>query len=291
MGCGEKNMKDLQSLSFWKALLAELLGTLILVFTGCASCVPNTWSSTTCGVPATEEPPSAIFIQISLTFGIAVATVVWSIAHVSGGHITPAVTMGMFVARKITVIRAVLYIAAQCIGATVGAAILRAINPSVCEDALGYTGINSEISVFKGVGIETVITFVLVFTVFASCDGKRKDLGGSIPLAIGLSVTLCHLFAIKYTGSSMNPARSFGPAAVGGMWENHWVYWVGPVSGGTMAGLLYELIFAVDSSSTKMREMCTADGPSEPESIDNKPTSYVVNTNELTGRPTNDFRL
>jgi len=110
-----RNLNDLRSILFWKAVLAELIGTLILVFVGCAVCLDN-WQ---------KKDGGSTVVQISLTFGIAVATSVWCIAHISGGHINPAVTVAMLVTRKITLVKAVLYIIAQCVGAMAGAGILR----------------------------------------------------------------------------------------------------------------------------------------------------------------------
>jgi len=236
------SLEDISSLRLWKGIIAEFLGTLLLTMIGCGSCIQ-----------VTETPPGVV--QIALCFGLSVATVVWAIGHVSGGHINPAVTAAMLVTRKISIAKAVFYVLFQLIGATVGAGLLYGLTPEAHRGGLGGTSVNVEtgITVAQGVGIELFITFILVLTVFASCDGKRKDLKGSAPLTIGLSVTMCHLFAVDKTGSSMNTARSFGPALVMGDWDNHWVYWAGPILGGVVAGLIYEHLLAVNSSLAKVK--------------------------------------
>uniref|UniRef100_A0A2K6KBG5 Aquaporin 4 n=1 Tax=Rhinopithecus bieti TaxID=61621 RepID=A0A2K6KBG5_RHIBE len=112
---------------------------------------------------------------------------------------------------------------------------------------LGVTMVvHGNLTAGHGLLVELIITFQLVFTIFASCDSKRTDVTGSIALAIGFSVAIGHLFAINYTGASMNPARSFGPAVIMGNWENHWIYWVGPIIGAVLAGGLYEYVFCPD---------------------------------------------
>jgi aquaporin-4 len=114
---------------------------------------------------------------------------------------------------------------------------------------------HDDVGMFKGCLVELLITFVLVWTVFATCDGQRTDLAGSGPLAIGLSIAMCHLWAVPYTGSGMNPARVFGAAAAGSDLKAHvhWVYWVGPLIGGALAALLYDFVFAVNSTGEKVR--------------------------------------
>ena len=104
----------------------------------------------------------------------------------------------MLIARKVSLIRGVLYIAAQCLGSIAGAAILRAITPELVRGSLGATSVNSQLNNGQAVVVELIITFVLVLTVFGTCDSKRTDLSGSGPLAIGLSVTLCHLAAVCF---------------------------------------------------------------------------------------------
>lgn len=238
------SLDDLKSSYFWRGLLAEALGTMVLVLIGCGSCIgEQDWE--------TFKPPTAV--QISLAFGLSVATVVWCLAHQSGGHVNPAVTMAMLACRRISVARALLYVAAQCSGAMAGAAVLKGLTPESVRGNLGLTTVNPGLTREQAFGVEFLITMVLVLTVFASCDNHRTDLNGSAPLAIGFAVTLCHLFAIKYTGSSMNPARTFGPAVVTGIWHDHWVYWCGPLLGGVVGGLFYEFVFAGDASVAKLR--------------------------------------
>lgn len=182
------SLDDLKSSYFWRGLLAEALGTMVLVLIGCGACVgERDWE--------TFKPPTAV--QISLAFGLAVATVVWCLAHQSGGHVNPAVTMAMLACRRISVARALLYVAAQCSGAMAGAAMLKGLTPESVRGNLGLTTVNPGLTREQAFGVEFMITMILVLTVFASCDSRRTDLNGSAPLAIGFAVTLCHLFAVS----------------------------------------------------------------------------------------------
>ncbi|CAH1780058.1 unnamed protein product [Owenia fusiformis] len=238
---GKSNIQDVKQGSFWRACIGELLGTLFLVLVGCGSCLDANSST----------------VQKALGFGLSVATMAWILSNVSGCHINPAITLPMVVTRKVTIVRGLFYIIAQIAGGVIGAAILKGLIPSQYHGALGATGLSPKVTVAQGFGIEFMITFVLVFTVFASCDGKRNDFNGSTPLSIGLSITMCHVFAVPFTGASMNPARSFGPAAVMKSFPNHWVYWVGPLLGGLVAGLLYDFIFAANASVEKLKACFT----------------------------------
>lgn len=179
------SLDDIKSLRFWRAVAAEFVGTLLLTMVGCGSVV--TWDD------------DGKLVQIALCFGLSVATVVWIIGHVSGGHINPAVTVAFFVTRRISLARAIFYVISQCIGAIVGAALLFGLTPASHrkQGSLGVTKVNSELTGAQAFGVEFFVTIVLVLTVFASCDKKRKDLNGSFPLSIGLSVTMCHLFAVS----------------------------------------------------------------------------------------------
>lgn len=179
------SLDDLKSPLFWRGIVAECLGTMFLTLIGCGSCI---------GWDDTYNPT---MVQIALCFGLSVGTVVWCIGNCSGGHINPAVTMAMLVTRHISVVRGLFFVFAQCAGAAAGSAILMGLTPAKYRGNLGATLVNPELSVSQGFGVEFMITFVLVLTVFAACDSQRKDLNGSAPLTIGLSVTVCHLWAVS----------------------------------------------------------------------------------------------
>ncbi|CAL8131555.1 unnamed protein product [Orchesella dallaii] len=238
----------------WRMLLAEFIGTLLLVFIGCGSCI--SWGGAAANQPSSVGWDKPSLVQIALCFGIAVATIAQAVGHVSGAHLNPAVSLGLVAAGQCSILKAAFYIVAQCLGAIVGAAILQAVTPSSIQRAnpsLGLTTLNPEVDILQGLFLEAIITFVLVLTVCAVCDDLRKDVKGSAPLAIGLSITVCHLMAIRATGSSMNPARTLGPATITNTWTHHWVYWAGPLLGGFVAGFLYQISFKEKSPEDENR--------------------------------------
>jgi len=226
-----------------KCLIAELLGTLLLVFIGCGSCVGGDDGE---GGGLSDQ---ANIVRISLCFGLTVATMAATIGHVSGCHVNPAVTVGLIIGAKIGVLKGLLYICFQCMGAVLGSHILFLFLYESVDirgaAGIGATGLHPELSSVQGVVIEALITLVLVLVVFgaAADELNAPDVKGSPPLAIGLAITTCHLFAIPLTGSSMNPARSLGPAVVLGNYSDQWVYWAGPLTGGVVAALLYQGAF------------------------------------------------
>ncbi|CAG9772309.1 unnamed protein product [Ceutorhynchus assimilis] len=216
----------------WKALLAEFLGNLLLNFFGCGSVVVMLFA------PALHKPD---FLLVSLTFGLVIFVCVQSLGHVSGAHLNPAVTVGMFAVGNIKVIKGLMYIIVQCLGALAGSAILKALLPEEWHDTgLGMTTLNPKLTALQGFGFEFFLGFVLVLVVSGVCDPNRPEAKAAGPLAIGLAVALGHMGAISFTGSSMNPARTFGSAVISGIWDNHWIYWVGPIAGGIVAALIYQ---------------------------------------------------
>jgi aquaporin TIP len=161
-------------------------------------------------------------------------------ANISGGHVNPAVTFGAFLGGNITLFRGILYWIAQLLGSTVACLLLRFCTGGLATGTFGLTGV----SVWEAVVLEIVMTFGLVYTVYATAvDPKKGSLGTIAPIAIGFIVGANILVGGAFDGASMNPAVSFGPALVSWSWENHWVYWLGPLIGGGLAGIVYDVLF------------------------------------------------
>ena len=219
----------------WRAALAEFIATLLFIFLGAGTVVVT-------GGLIKEPLTSARLVAIALAHGLAIALLVSATAKISGGHINPAVTFGAWITGKISAGKAIMYVVAQLVGAVVGASLLKAVIPAAAQGNLGSHGLGSGITVGGGLLAEIVLTFALVFVVFATAMDP-KGLGHIAPAAIGLTVLVDHLVGVPVTGASMNPARSFGPAFVAGAWDNHWIYWVGPLVGGAVAALIYEFLF------------------------------------------------
>ncbi|KAK3928145.1 Aquaporin AQPcic [Frankliniella fusca] len=242
--------KELKQQNLYRALAAECLGTLLLNFYGVISCVKT-------------NSLKNDLVEVSLTFGLVVFAVVQVFGHVSGAHVNPAVTVGMLATGRTPVVRGLLYIIAQCVGAIIGTGLVKAVTPESFTEVLGNTKLTAKgITTAQGFGVEFLLGFILVLVVFAVCDPNRPECKYAAPLAIGLTVALGHLATIDYTGSSMNPARSLGSAVLTSDFEHHWVYWLGPCAGGMAAGLLYTFVFAAPApthSQTTYTVVSTSD--------------------------------
>ena len=205
----------------------------------------GTFSLTFIGAGAIIATGGDNLVAIAFAHGLALSMAVYASGHISGGHINPAVTIGMLVTGKIKPPAAVAYIVVQLLGATLAAFILSSCLPGKAVDAvkLGATLAAPEnaLSPVNTIIIEAILTFLLVTTIFAVAVDKRgpKNIYG---FAIGLTVCFDILCAGAYTGASMNPARSFGPALIGGHWDIHHCYWIGPIVGGVLAALVYDRV-------------------------------------------------
>lgn len=226
---------DLSSPTAWRATFAEFIATLLFIFLGAGTVVVT-------GGLIGEELTSARLVAIALGHGLAIAVLVSATANISGGHINPAVTFGALVTGKIGLIKGIMYVVAQLVGAVVGALLLAAVIPETAQGNLGAHGLGTGVSPAGGLIAEIVLTFALVFVVFATAiDPKGR--ASLAPLAIGFVIVVDHLFGVPVTGASMNPARSFGPALVAGAWDDHWLFWAGPLIGGALAAVTYQLFF------------------------------------------------
>lgn len=184
-------------------------------------------------------------IMISLAHGSAIGLMVYTFGHVSGAHINPAVTIPMIITKKISPADGAGYIALQLIGGIIAAFALVAILPDLGQSVNFGTQAPGDLingDPMSALWLEMIFTFFLVTTIFLVAVHKKAP-AGIHGISIGGMVFLLHLVGVPLTGASMNPARTLGPAIVSGFWEFHWVYWIGPIIGGIIAGLIMNYIF------------------------------------------------
>ena len=218
-------------------LIAEAIGTFWLTFAGCGS-----------AVIASGFPQVGIgLLGVSLAFGLSVVTMAYAIGHISGCHLNPAVTVGLAAGGRFPAGDALPYVAAQVVGAIAGAAVLYVIASGASDFSMakgfaanGY-GDHSPGKYGLGAALtaEVVLTMMFLFVIMGATHGKAP--AGFAPLAIGLMLTLIHLISIPVTNTSVNPARSTGPALFVGGWAlaQLWLFWVAPLVGGAIGGVLY----------------------------------------------------
>ncbi|CAL9191136.1 aquaporin TIP1-2-like [Musa acuminata AAA Group] len=218
-----------------KAALAEFISVLIFVFAGQGSGMAFNKLTD----DGSTTPAGLVSASLAHGFGLYVAVAVG--ANISGGHVNPAVTFGAFLGGNITLLRGILYWIAQLLGSVVACLLLKFATGGLETTPFS---LSSSVTVWNALVFEIVMTFGLVYTVYATAiDPKKGNLGIIAPLAIGLIVGANILAGGAFDGASMNPAVSFGPAVVSWTWDNHWVYWVGPLLGGGIAALVYDGVF------------------------------------------------
>jgi len=226
-----------------RKLAAELIGTFWLVFGGCGS-----------AVLAAKFPDVGIgLVGVALAFGLTVLTMAYSIGHISGCHLNPAVTLGLWAGDRFPAREVVPYWVAQVFGAVIAAVVLLFIASGapgfdLASNGLAQNGYDAaspgHYSMIAGLTMEVVLTAGFLVVILGSTDGRAPK--GFAPIAIGLALTLIHLISIPVTNTSVNPARSTGPALlVGGLaLQQLWLFWVAPLIGGAVGGFAYRMLFA-----------------------------------------------
>jgi aquaporin Z len=209
---------------------AEFVGTFTLVFVGAGSIIATSGGNLT---------------VIALAHGLAIGVMASAVGHISGGHFNPAVTFGFLVTRRIEPYLAAVYWFAQLVAAILAAFLLDALLPQSQTDAvnLGAPQIGNGIGAGAGFVLEVVLTFFLVWVIFATAADPRGTFASIAGLAIGFTITLDIFIGGPYTGAAMNPARALGPQLVGDVWSDAWVWWVGPLLGAALAALLYDRLY------------------------------------------------
>lgn len=219
-----------------KKYLAEMFGTMVLVLMGCGTAVSLTCTSA-------DPSLSATVVGTALAFGLAVVAMAYTIGGVSGCHINPAITFGCLLSGRIKGKEAAMYMVFQVIGAVIGSAVLYALTANSGLIGTGANATQEGVSVFGGLLAEIVFTFVFVLVVLGTTDAK-KGAGNFAGLAIGLSLVLVHLACIRYTGTSVNPARSIGPALFEGgvALSQLWIFIIGPFIGAALSAAVWKII-------------------------------------------------
>jgi aquaporin Z len=216
---------------YLRRAIAEFVGTFALVFVAVGSLIYSDVNGA------------------ALAYGFVVAVMVCAVGHVSGGHLNPAVTLGFVLTRRISPPLALVYLVVQFAAGIAAAALLKWLLAAQLEDgiSLGAPALisSSGITVTSGQGvvIEAVLTFFVVWVVFATAVDPRGTFKQVAGLAVGFTVAAGVFFASRLTGAAMNPARALGPELIGNHWKDAWVWYLGPFAGGAVASVLYELLF------------------------------------------------
>ena len=216
-----------------KKYCAEFIGTLVLVFMGCGSAV------------FLGCAPDGGHLAVALAFGLSIVAMAYVIGNISGCHINPAVSLAMLLRKKLGVIDFVGYVIAQVAGALAAAGLLKLVlsfGPTDLTGGLGSNGVAGAGGIGGALIVEVLLTFIFIFVILGVTSDEGK--GGVAGMVIGLTLTFVHIVGIPLTGTSVNPARSIGPAifAGGSALSDVWVFIVGPLVGAALAVLIYSLL-------------------------------------------------
>jgi MIP family channel proteins len=217
----------------WRRSFVELLGTFTLVFAGAGT------------IMALGPTADAGTLEVALATGLAIAVMVSAVGHISGGHFNPAITFGFMLTRRISLLLGLVYVVVQLAGGVLAALLLRWIFPKAVSDVtnIGAPAKNGLIEVGPALVVEALLTFFLVWVVFAMTSDPRSTYSAIAGLAIGLTIVFDMLIGYTLTGAAMNPARAFGPQLIANAWSDWWIWYVGPLAGGAIAALLYDELY------------------------------------------------
>lgn len=225
--------------------IAELLGTLLVVFIGAgAICAEH---SVKMAGGQGVGPVWAITV-----FGIVIVAIVYATSYISGSHINPAVTISFWITGRIYAGTAAYYIVSQLIGAVMAGFFLKILFPDAVNTVyLGTSTLGEGVGIWKAVLIECIVTFLFAFTIYATAVDRRTS-----RFLAGVAIGFVYLFGVSvsttFSGGALNPARAFGPAVVSGHFDSHFVWWLGPLSGGIAAGFLYGKVFTRKTEEKKL---------------------------------------
>ncbi len=214
-----------------RPLIAEFIGVFMLTFIGGGAMIVNGYTSNSLGING-----------VAAAHGLALAIAVTATMSISGGHINPAITIGLWSVGRIDAKKAGLYVVAQLLGAVVAARLLKALTPAMAGQYQQYGALKlaTDTSAVGGMLIEAILTFFLAFAVMGTAvDPAAPKVGG---FGIGLTLWMCVLAGGPLTGAAVNPARAFGPALIANYWTAQAVYWIGPIVGGIVALQVYERV-------------------------------------------------
>ncbi|KAJ8512174.1 hypothetical protein OPV22_002608 [Ensete ventricosum] len=244
------DVEELTKWSLYRAAIAEFIATMLFLYVTVLTVIGYKHQSDP-NVNPTDAACSGVgILGIAWAFGGMIFILVYCTAGISGGHINPAVTFGLFLARKVSLVRALLYMVAQCLGAICGVGLVKGFQTAYfVRYGGGANELSDGYSKGTGLGAEIIGTFVLVYTVFSATDPKRSARDSHVPvlapLPIGFAVFMVHLATIPITGTGINPARSFGAAVIYNKdkaWDDQWIFWVGPAIGAAIAAAYHQYV-------------------------------------------------
>ncbi len=221
----------------YKKYMAEFVGTFALVFIAAGSVCADFYLRQAGG-------QGLGLLGISIAFGIVVIAVIYATSYVSGSHVNPAVTVSFWITKRMEPNTAIMYIISQIAGASLAGLALKTLFPDAAKTVyLGTCVLAPGVSIARGVLMEFIISFLLIFTIYGTLVDKRAS-AGFAGIAVGLVVLFGAMIGGTISGGAMNPARVFGPALASGQFTHHYVWWIGPILGGIAAGFVYDKLFA-----------------------------------------------